>query len=69
MLFDIQKMRENELIVPAGLTLDENHEIWTLVTCFGFWPVVLKSKSTLLEWEKTELRQKLLCEKFAVSTE
>lgn len=32
---DKQKMRENDLIVPAGLTLDDNHEIRTLVTCLA----------------------------------
>lgn len=56
MLCDIQKMRENELIVPAGLTLDDNHEPWTLVTCFGFLQAVLKSKAALLKGEKSELR-------------
>lgn len=70
MLCDIQKVRENELIVPAGVvTLDDNHEPWTLVTCYGFLPVVLKSKAALLKGEKTELRQKVLWEKFAVLTD
>lgn len=34
------EVREVELIVPSGLTLDDYDKTWTLVSCIGFWPVV-----------------------------
>lgn len=37
---DSWKLREVELIVPSGLTLDDYDKTWTLVSCIGFWPVV-----------------------------